>query len=60
MPHADCSKHHDVTPPAWCSLQDNDTQIATVWPVHGGVLSLCGDLNFTANKTRVGIDTETG
>lgn len=42
------------------ALTDNFTGNSAAYPVHGGILSLCGKLDVYANKTRVGIDTDTG
>ncbi|WP_295384334.1 hypothetical protein [uncultured Thiodictyon sp.] len=42
------------------ALQDHDSDIAAVMPVHGGILDLCGELEPVRGKTVVGIDTDSG
>ncbi|KAI7844525.1 hypothetical protein COHA_001883 [Chlorella ohadii] len=42
------------------ALEDGFNGTAIVWPVHGGMLSLCGTVDPSANKSVVGIDTNTG
>ncbi|PRW58521.1 bacterial extracellular solute-binding 3 family [Chlorella sorokiniana] len=42
------------------TLGDGFNGTAIVYPVHGGMLSLCGSVDPAANKTTVGIDTTTG
>ncbi len=41
-------------------VQDGYTDIAAVMPVHGGILDLCGRLDTTTARIRVGIDTDSG
>lgn len=42
------------------AIENDCNQIAAVAPIHGGILSLCGEINLTQNKTKIGIDTNTG
>lgn len=42
------------------SIEGGCNKITAVAPIHGGILSLCGDINLVQNKNRIGIDTNTG
>ncbi|QUS62134.1 DUF4114 domain-containing protein [Synechocystis sp. PCC 7338] len=42
------------------SLEDKYPAILALFPIHGGILDLCGEIDLEANKNRVGIDTNTG
>lgn len=41
-------------------FQETFSDILAVWPEHGGILSLCGAVDTAQNRTRVGIDTDSG
>ncbi|MBX9867190.1 MAG: hypothetical protein K2Y14_09745, partial [Burkholderiales bacterium] len=42
------------------AIENDCKHIAAVAPIHGGILSLCGEINLTQNKNKIGIDTNTG
>lgn len=42
------------------AIESGYNNIAAFAPIHGGILSLCGDINLPQNKNRIGIDTDTG
>jgi len=42
------------------AIENDCNQIAAVAPIHGGILSLCGEINLAQNKNKIGIDTNTG
>ncbi|MBD2653776.1 DUF4114 domain-containing protein [Synechocystis sp. FACHB-383] len=42
------------------SLEDKYSAILALFPIHGGILDLCGEIDPEANKNRIGIDTNTG
>jgi len=41
-------------------LQDNNKDSEAMFPVHGGILYFCGEIDINKNKTQIGIDTNTG
>lgn len=41
------------------AIENDYKQIVAVAPIHGGILSLCGEINLTQNKNKIGIDTDT-
>jgi hypothetical protein len=42
------------------AIDNGYENVAAFAPIHGGILSLCGDINPMQNKNRIGIDTDTG
>lgn len=42
------------------AIESGYTDIVAFAPIHGGILSLCGEINLAQNKNQVGIDTDTG
>ena len=42
------------------AIENDCKQITAVAPIHGGILSLCGEINLAQNKNKIGIDTDTG
>ncbi|MBJ7898876.1 MAG: hypothetical protein GC158_02895 [Cyanobacteria bacterium RI_101] len=42
------------------SLQDKYPEILALFPIHGGILDLCGAIDLENGKNRIGIDTDTG
>lgn len=42
------------------AIENGCKQIAAVAPIHGGILSLCGEINLAQNKNKIGIDINTG
>ena len=42
------------------ALESGYSDIAAIIPIHGGILSLCGDINLAQNKNKIGIDTDSG
>lgn len=42
------------------ALLDKNSDIEAVMPVHGGILDLCGSIDLTQGKCKIGIDTNSG
>lgn len=42
------------------SLEDKYPEIIAIQPIHGGILDLCGEIDITNGKTKIGIDTDSG
>ena len=41
------------------ALQDKNSDVVAIMPIHGAILDLCGSLH-TKGETKIGIDTDTG
>lgn len=42
------------------ALESGYSEVAAIAPVHGGILTLSGEIDLSNNKNKIGIDTNTG